>query len=309
MIEKSESDIMINWQGDHSVPLASICCRTYNLEKYVAESIDSFLMQETNFPFEIVIDDDCSLDGTGEIIRQYTEKFPNIIKSNLRDLNVGLRKNFLENLQRARGKYLVLCDGDDYWTDQLKVQKQVAFLEKNDEYVLTYTAMETFHEKGTSQRIVGSSITDKTALDIQKHRLNTGSCTVCCRNVDVLKNYPFEYHCSPSNDHFFYSLLGAYGKGKFLEDIKPAQYRLHNDGDYTGKTEKQRRILHQQTDYALYMYYLRIGNVPLKEYFFNQVMISFVEEYGKWYFVKKILGRTLVIRIISRIQGIFKESL
>lgn len=306
MIEITEADITKSWDGDILSPILSICCRTYNLENFVAEAMDSFLMQQTNFPFEIIIDDDHSTDGTATVIRQYVDKFPRIVKANLRKKNVGLRKNFVENMQRAKGKYIALCDGDDFWADPLKIQKQVDFLESNHKYILTYTAMETFHEKDTTQRLVTSSTNDKTSLEIQQHRLNTGSCTVCFRNVDIIKDYPFEYHCSPSNDHFLYSLLGGYGKGKFLEDIKPAQYRLHSDGDYTGKTEEERRILHQQTDYALYMYYLRIGNVQLKEYFFSQVMISFVEEYGKWYFVKKILGRTPLPRVLSRIKGILK---
>ncbi len=305
MIDITQDEIIKNWNAGTSSPLASICCRTYNLENFVAQALDSFLMQETDFPFEIVIDDDFSTDGTADVIRKYVDKFPSIVKANLRVENVGLRKNFVENMQRAKGKYIALCDGDDYWTDPLKIQKQVDFLEKNDAYVLTYTAMETFHENGTPERVVGSSNNDKTSLEIQQHRLNTGSCTVCFRNIDIIKNYPFEYHCSPSNDHFLYSLLGAYGKGKFLKDIKPAQYRLHSDGDYTGKTEEERRTLHQQTDYALYLYHQRAGNKSLSEYFFRNVVISSIEERGKWYYIKKVLGRTVMARVISRIKGIF----
>ena len=150
MIERTEAEIMLNWKGDASSPMASICTRTYNLENFVAEALDSLLMQETNFCFEIVIDDDSSSDGTVGIIKKYIEKFPNIINANLREENIGTRLNFIKNLQRANGKYIAPCDGDDFWTDPLKLQKQVDFLEKNGEYVVTYSPLDPFFEKGAS---------------------------------------------------------------------------------------------------------------------------------------------------------------
>jgi glycosyltransferase involved in cell wall biosynthesis len=296
---------MKNWKGDTSLPVASICTRTYNLENFVHEALDSFLIQETDFPFEVVVDDDYSSDETAEVIKKYMAKFPNIIKAYLREKNVGLRVNFVENMQRAKGKYIALCDGDDYWNDPLKLQKQVDFLEENDEYVLTYTAMETFYEKGMIERNVICGTGDKESLEIQKHLLGTGSCTVCFRNLDIIKNYPFEYHCSPSNDHFLWSLLGGYGKGKFLKDIKAVRYRQHRGGDYAGKTVAARNTLHHQTDYALYMYYLRIGNIPLSEYYHNQVVRYSIVERGRWYYVKIIL-RGAIGEALYRVKRIFK---
>jgi glycosyltransferase involved in cell wall biosynthesis len=139
MIQKTEKEIMKNWKGDVSKPVVSICCITYNHEKFIEDALDSFLMQETDFPFEIVIDDDCSTDNTPNIIKKYKEKFPNIINENLRNKNVGPNKNFIENLKRSKGEYIAICDGDDYWTDPLKLKKQVNFLEKNDEYGLVHT--------------------------------------------------------------------------------------------------------------------------------------------------------------------------
>ncbi len=136
MINKSEKEIMKNWKVDPSQPLVSICCITYNHEKYIEEALDSFLMQEIDFPFEIVIDDDSSTDKTPDIICQYIENYPNIIRANLRKKNVGSMTNFIENIKRARGKYIALCEGDDYWIDSYKLKKQSDFLEKNKEYVM-----------------------------------------------------------------------------------------------------------------------------------------------------------------------------
>lgn len=133
MINKTEQEIMKNWRGDKDTPVVGICCITYNHEKYIGEAIDSFLMQETDFPFEIFIDDDCSPDNTADVIRAYSEKYPNIINANLRAKNVGANQNSTENMQRAKGKYIAFCEGDDYWINPLKLQKQYEALENHSE--------------------------------------------------------------------------------------------------------------------------------------------------------------------------------
>ena len=145
MYQKTEQEIMQNWEGNINTPLVSICTITYNHEKYITEALDSFLMQETNFPFEIVVDDDCSTDGAPAVIRKYVEKFPHIIKANLREKNVGMNSNFIGSLQRAKGKYLALCEGDDYWTDVNKLQIQVDFLESHKEYNMVFHNAEIQH--------------------------------------------------------------------------------------------------------------------------------------------------------------------
>jgi glycosyltransferase involved in cell wall biosynthesis len=138
MIERTEEEIMQHWEGDANTPVVSVCTITYNHEDFIEEALDSFLMQETAFPFELVVDDDCSPDGTADIIRKYMEKYPNIMNVRLRDENVGFMTNFIENIQRANGKYIALCEGDDYWTDPLKLQKQVDFMENNLDVILVF---------------------------------------------------------------------------------------------------------------------------------------------------------------------------
>lgn len=113
-------------------PLVSICCITYNQKNFIRDALEGFLMQQTSFSFEILIHDDASTDGTPEVIHEYEKQYPNIIKAICQPENKysqGESINELYNFPRAKGKYLALCEGDDYWTDPLKLQKQVDLLE------------------------------------------------------------------------------------------------------------------------------------------------------------------------------------
>lgn len=117
--------------------LISICCLTYNHEPYIRQCLDGFLMQKTNFAFEILIHDDASTDNTAEIIQEYEKKYPDIIKPIYQKENQyskGKPISVTYQFPRAEGKYIAMCEGDDYWIDPYKLQKQVDFLESNRDY-------------------------------------------------------------------------------------------------------------------------------------------------------------------------------
>lgn len=116
----------------------SICCTAYNHENYIRRALDSFLMQKTNFRFEIIIHDDASPDGTADIIREYAQKYPDIIKPIFQTENqfskqVNLIREFL--FANSTGQYIAICEGDDFWTDPDKLQKQIDFLDNHPEYI------------------------------------------------------------------------------------------------------------------------------------------------------------------------------
>ncbi len=140
--------IMNNFDNDIMV---SINCITYNHEKYIKEALEGFLMQKTNFKYEILIHDDASTDNTANIIKKYEKKHPNIIKPIYQKENQyskGIKINFEFNYKRSKGKYIALCEGDDYWTDPYKLQKQVDFLETHKEFSMCFHSVEKIDEDG-----------------------------------------------------------------------------------------------------------------------------------------------------------------
>lgn len=113
--------------------IVSICCIAYNQENYIRQALDSFLTQKTNFKYEIIIHDDASTDHTPDIIKEYAEKYPNIIKPIYQTENQFLkgRKASLITFKEAKGRYIAFCEGDDFWTDENKLQIQVDYMEDN----------------------------------------------------------------------------------------------------------------------------------------------------------------------------------
>jgi glycosyltransferase involved in cell wall biosynthesis len=119
--------------------LLSVCIITYNHEKYIRDAIEGVLMQKVNFSYEIIIADDYSTDNTRKIILEYKEKYPELFKLVFQIKNVGPAQNWLDLLSMSKSNYIAYFEGDDFWIDEFKLQKQIDFLEGNIDYGLTYT--------------------------------------------------------------------------------------------------------------------------------------------------------------------------
>lgn len=132
-----------------NTPLLSVCIRTYNQEKYIAQALESVLMQKTDFPFEIIVSDDCSKDGTVVILNQYASRFPEKIRLILGDRNLGGPNNLRRVIEASVSKYITCLDGDDYYTDCYKLQKQVEFLEEHEDYVACFHNVLNIHPDGS----------------------------------------------------------------------------------------------------------------------------------------------------------------
>jgi glycosyltransferase involved in cell wall biosynthesis len=129
-----------------NTPAVSVCVFTYNYQSYLSEAIESILLQKTNFEIEILICDDCSTDNTFEIALSYAEKYPEKVRIYQNPINIGGTKNWIKAIQACKGKYIALLDGDDYFSDSLKLQTQFNTLENNNKYVLCFHSVDEIYD-------------------------------------------------------------------------------------------------------------------------------------------------------------------
>lgn len=217
-------------------PLVSVSVQAYQHEKYIRKCLDGILMQQTSFPFEILIGDDGSTDGTREICLEYAQKYPDKIRLFLhkRENNIAIngkasgRFNLLHSLYHVRGKYFARCEGDDYWTDPLKLQKQVDFLEDNSDYAGTYT---NFHKCSIDGEIIQESVlgTDQPEYFDELNvfgKYSSQTLTVMYRNIpSVVSDLTNEVFMKFINaDRVISVLMAQQGKIKFL-DFNSGVYR------------------------------------------------------------------------------------
>jgi len=196
----------------------SVCMITYGHEKYIREAIEGVLMQECDFEVELIVTNDCSPDQTDNVIRDIIKNHPKgfWIKYIRHESNIGMMPNFIFALKECKGKYVALCEGDDYWTDPLKLQKQVDFLEINPDYVLCFHPIQILKSDGS---IVDDFITNvpenyETIETLARLGNYIHTPSVVFRNI--LSEYPTEFELSPIGDYFLYMLLAEYGRLKCL---------------------------------------------------------------------------------------------
>jgi len=231
----TEQEIMKHWKGDISHPLVSICTITYNHEKYIAEALDSFLMQETNFPFEILIDDDCSPDGTAEVIKKYMEKFPNIIRATLREKNIGMIENSRENRRRAKGEYIAFCEGDDYWIDKQKLQYQIEKMKKHSNCEMSFHPAISLKQDTMMERMERRHAKHDKVFNLKEIIKGDGgfcpSPSIIVKR-EAIDRLPKFYGNAPAGDYIL-QIFGSMKAGALYIDKAMSVYRVHSGGLYT----------------------------------------------------------------------------
>jgi glycosyltransferase involved in cell wall biosynthesis len=218
--------------------LVSICCLAYNHESYIRNCLDGFITQRTNFDFEVIIHDDASNDKTAEIIKEYELKYPNLIKPIYQIENQwskGVRITSELNFPRAKGKYIALCEGDDYWTDPYKLQKQVDFLEANSDYVLSFHKVKILKTDGILVEDFITKVPENYENQETLARLGNYIHTPSVVFRNIIKEFPPEMKLSPIGDFFLYMLLSRYGKLNYLDETM-AVYR-YGVGTHSSKDE------------------------------------------------------------------------
>lgn len=253
--------------------IVSIICICFNHEKYISNTIDSFLMQKTTFNFEILIHDDASTDKSQEIIQNYTNRYPKIIKTVLQKNNQysqGLVPyNIIKKL--AKGKYIAFCEGDDYWTDPLKLQKQVDYLEAHPEVVISSFDANIVDSDGN--KISDSKLPVNHHRDYSSQELLEGKAWLLTlnwvyRNINI--GFIPERLKVINGDKFFTSILGQHGSSHHHTDINPSVYRMHKGGIWSSLDEEDKLEAHINTYFWMYKYYKRIGNLEIAEVFYNK---------------------------------------
>lgn len=238
-------------------PMVSVWMITYNHEKYIAEAIEGVLKQQTQFEFDLIIGEDGSTDGTARIIKEYANKYPNQIKARFNKPNIGMMPNMIKTLQECNGKYIALCEGDDYWTDPLKLQKQVEFLEKNPDYVVCYHDAKIVDQFG--KVVADSLLSENRKVDLSSNELMKAAFTPTLSRVfrNVVTEYPNEMLKVLNGDTFLTVLLGSYGKGKYLDQIQPAVYREHQGGVWSSLDEDSKNFNSFNSRLYMYQYHQR----------------------------------------------------
>lgn len=246
-----------------TLPLVSISTLAYNHEPYIRDCLEGFLMQKTTFPVQVLINDDASKDKTADIIKEYEKKYPRIIEpiyqiENQYSKGVAISATFL--YPKAKGKYIAKCEGDDYWIDPLKLQKQVDFLEKNPEYGMCHTdydlhegfRLHNFKEK--KDGIYFPSIL------IEGIQIATLTVVFRKQTYDSLPKY-FEGKNFKMGDSPLWIEISSVSKIKYINDIT-AKYRILENST-SNSNDVEREILFHKSGIEITKFYMDIYNIDI----------------------------------------------
>lgn len=218
-------------------PFVSVYMVTYNHEQYIAKAIESVLMQETKYPFQLIIGEDCSKDGTREIVRQYAKKYPDKIKAILNAENLGAQKNAGNVYKACKGKYIAMLEGDDYWTDSGKLQGQVDFLEENPGYSACFHNAKIITENSNKEWLYCTfkgSTTFTLADIIKKNFIPT--CSFVFRN-EIDESFIEKITKLDCGDWALYIYVAEKGKVFYIDRIMSV-YRSHIRGVWEGLSKE-----------------------------------------------------------------------
>lgn len=218
--------------------MVDVVMMTYNHEKYIKKAIEGVIMQETEFEIRLIIADDASTDGTEKIIAGISGSGTTKILHSRNKENIGAQANFLSAMQSCSSKYVALCEGDDYWIDKYKLQKQVDFLEANPDFAICYHRVyELYKNKKLKLEELNTA---ETEMEYSIEFLARGNCmhtaSVVFRN-HLIGEFPGNFAKSPVGDYVLHMLNARHGKIKYLP-APMAVYRRQGQGIWNTQTHE-----------------------------------------------------------------------
>ncbi len=249
-------------EGKISLPLVSVVMITYKQADYIAQAINGVLIQEGNFDIELVIADDCSPDNTKEVVDTFfNHKKYSCIKYERHSSNKGIVQNLFWSLQQCKSKYIAICEGDDYWTDPYKLQKQVDFLEANPDYVMTFHDVKVLTKDGKlhDNFLTKLPVSWETAEDLARYGQYIQTNTVLFRNVT--QNIPEIFRKYPFGDFVIELYIAQFGKIKYFDEPMSV-YRYQVGIHSTLEASEQARTFHYWM-LPLWIYFSKTNNKKL----------------------------------------------
>lgn len=224
-------------------PKLSVCMVTYNHEKYIQQAIESVLMQKTDFYYELVIGEDCSTDKTKNIVIAYKKKYPRIVRMFINKINVGAGLNFIHTLKACKGEYIALLDGDDYWTDPYKLQKQVDFLNNHHAYTICSHNVYVTQDGSTELPIEWLGNTHRktsTLEDILQYGSGGATCSLVFQKKSIFP-LPKWYHSLPGGDWALQILSTTHGNMYYFNNVMGVYQRGHPNNALAIATQNARK--------------------------------------------------------------------
>ena len=285
--------------------IVTICCMTYNHEKYIEKTLQGFVSQKTDFKYEVIIHDDASTDGTAEIIKKYVEQYPNLFvpiyqTENQHSKNVKIMRTFV--VPKAKGKYIALCEGDDFWDDEFKLQKQVDILEQNPDIHMCVHKTREVQENGME---TGETFPNQKMTEGRKrfedffglgYAFHTSSFMFrgeqwreyfknrpdYCRACDVGDEAYLLYFAQLGGLYYIDSIMSNYRRGV------PSSWSARKAKDVTGK----RMSKHAKAMFEAYRLYDKYTEKKYHELLLKQMMVYLscfliIEKHGKRIFKKE----------------------
>jgi glycosyltransferase involved in cell wall biosynthesis len=305
----------------HENPKVSICCITYNHANYIRDALEGFLMQKTSFPIEIIIHDDASTDGTADIIRQYHAQHPDLIKPILQEKNQYSqgKKASLTTFKHARGKYIALCEGDDYWTDPLKLQQQLDAMNLHDAILVCHSTWVLYYGDNKIKRVYLRQPMDHSGyLNIEeilmkKSDFHTSSILV---RSEFLSNLPEFYYTAPIGDYPLKILAAHLGKVFFIDRVMS----VHRKGilgswsekmEIGEKTRKQSRLDFESRHVFMFVDFDRFSNNRYHQTIkkvMGKRLARILKMYGNLDFLQVRERQKIILRSLGKMRFILPRT-